>query len=596
MLKTRGAGELRPQDDGAAVTLAGWVHNRRDQGGLIFIDLRDASGIVQVKFDRSTHPEAHAVASEARIEYVLQVRGTVALREARWVNPKLPTGEVEVAAHAATILNPSKTPPFYINEESDVSELLRLQYRYLDLRRPQMHDNIVMRHRVVKLIRDFMTERGFIEIETPILLKSTPEGARDYLVPSRVHPGEFYALPQSPQQLKQLLMVAGMERYFQIARCFRDEDLRGDRQPEFTQLDLEMSFVEEEDIFELIESLFLRLTRELTPQLSVPAPFPRLTYAEAMRRFGSDKPDLRYGLELFDASDLLRESEFGVFRGALAAGGQVRGIVAPGCAGYTRRQTDELIELVKTRGAKGLVPVALQGEGDLDSLTMDEVRSSAARYLRVDEVQALARRGGAARGDLILLVADKPATANAALDLLRRTLAKQLGLEDSRVLAGAFITEFPMFEWNEDEGRWDALHHPFTAPLDDDLALLDSDPGAARSRAYDFVCNGWELASGSIRIHDRAMQRRIFDLLNISPEAQQARFGHMLEAFEYGAPPHGGIAPGIDRMVALLLGESDIREVIAFPKTKSASDPMTGAPSPVDERQLRDLHIKVDLL
>jgi aspartyl-tRNA synthetase len=596
VLKTRGAGELRPQDDGAEVTLAGWVHNRRDQGGLIFIDLRDASGIVQVKFDRSTHPEAHAVASEARIEYVLQVRGTVALREARWVNPKLATGEVEVAAHAATILNPSKTPPFYINEESEVSELLRLQYRYLDLRRPRMHENLVMRHHAVKLIRDFMTERGFIEIETPILLKSTPEGARDYLVPSRVHPGEFYALPQSPQQLKQLLMVAGMERYFQIARCFRDEDLRGDRQPEFTQLDLEMSFVEEEDIFELIESLFLRLTRELTPQLSVPAPFPRLTYAEAMRRFGSDKPDLRYGLELFDASDLLRESEFGVFRGALEAGGAVRGIVAPGCAGYTRRQTDELIELVKTRGARGLVPIALQGEGGLESLTLDDVRSSAARYLRVDEVQALAQRGGAARGDLILLVADKPATVNAALDLLRRTLAKQLGLEDPRVLAGAFITEFPMFEWNEDEGRWDALHHPFTAPLDEDLSLLDSDPGSARSRAYDFVCNGWELASGSIRIHDRAMQRRIFDLLNISPEAQQARFGHMLEAFEYGAPPHGGIAPGIDRLVALLLGETDIREVIAFPKTKSASDPMTGAPSPVDERQLRDLHIKVDLV
>ncbi|HLZ70207.1 MAG TPA: aspartate--tRNA ligase [Dehalococcoidia bacterium] len=596
MLKTRSAGELRPQDDGAEVTLAGWVHNRRDQGGLIFIDLRDAGGIVQVKFDRSTHPEAHSVAAEARPEYVLQVQGAVALREARWVNPRLATGEVEVAVSAAKILNVSKTPPFYINEESDVSELLRLQYRYLDLRRPRMHENIVMRHRAVKLIRDFMTERGFIEIETPILLKSTPEGARDYLVPSRVHPGDFYALPQSPQQLKQLLMVAGMERYFQIARCFRDEDLRGDRQPEFTQLDLEVSFVEEEDIFELIESLFLRLTRELTPRLAVPAPFPRLTYAEAMRRFGSDKPDLRYGLELFDASDLLRGSEFGVFRSAIESGGQVRGIVAPGCAGYTRRQTDELIELVKTRGAKGLVPIALQGDGHLDSLTMDDVRSSAARYLRVDAVQALARRGGAGRGDLILLAADKPATVNAALDLLRRTLAKQLGLEDANVLAGAFITEFPMFEWNEDEGRWDALHHPFTAPLDEDLALLDSDPGAARSRAYDFVCNGWELASGSIRIHDRAMQRRVFDLLNISPEAQQERFGHMLEAFEYGAPPHGGIAPGIDRMVALLQGETDIREVIAFPKTKSAADPMTGAPSPVEEKQLRDLHIKVDLV
>ncbi|MHB8577212.1 MAG: aspartate--tRNA ligase, partial [Dehalococcoidia bacterium] len=365
MLKTRNCGELTAADDGGTVTLAGWVHTRRDQGGLIFIDLRDATGIVQVKFDRATAPDPHGVASEARSEYVVQVTGVVRRREARWVNPKLSTGEIEVEAGSAAVLNPSKTPPFYINEDSDVSELLRLQYRYLDLRRPTMHANLVIRHKVVKFIRDFMTDRGFIEVETPILLKSTPEGARDYLVPSRVHEGHFYALPQSPQQLKQLLMVAGIERYFQIARCFRDEDLRGDRQPEFTQLDLEVSFVEEEDIFELIETMFTRMTAELTPRFTVPSPFPRITYAESMRRFGSDKPDLRYGLELFDASDLLEGTAFTVFSSALAAGGQVRGIVAPGGAAFSRRQTDVYIELVKTRGAKGLVSIALQGEGDL---------------------------------------------------------------------------------------------------------------------------------------------------------------------------------------------------------------------------------------
>jgi aspartyl-tRNA synthetase len=389
-------------------------------------------------------------------------------------------------------------------------------------------------------------------------------------------------------------MVAGVERYFQIARCFRDEDLRGDRQPEFTQLDLEVSFVEEEDIFELIESLFLQMTATVTPHFGVQAPFPRITYAESMRRFGSDKPDLRYGLELFDATDLLAESEFGVFRSAVEAGGRIRGLVVPGGAGYTRRQTDEYIELVKTRGAKGLVPIALQGEGPLDSLTMEDVRSSAARYLKAGEVIAVAERASAARGDLILLVADRESVVNAALDLVRRTVAHQLLLDDPNVLACAFITEFPMFEWNVEEGRWQASHHLFTAPQDEDVPLLASDPGAARSRAYDFVCNGWELASGSIRIHDRELQRQIFELLRIPPEAQQERFGHMLEAFEYGAPPHGGIAPGIDRMVALLLGETDIREVIAFPKTKSASDPMTGAPSPVDEKQLRELHLRVD--
>jgi aspartyl-tRNA synthetase len=597
VLKSRNCGELSPADAGQTVVLAGWVHTRRDQGGIVFIDLRDASGIVQVKFDRSTESAAHAVASEARSEYVLQVTGTIVLREPRWVNPKLLTGELEVAATAAQVLNPSRTPPFYINEDTAaVSEQLRLKYRYLDLRRRRMRDNLVIRHKVVKFIRDFMTDRDFIEIETPILLKSTPEGARDYLVPSRLHPGHFYALPQSPQQLKQLLMVAGLERYFQIARCFRDEDLRGDRQPEFTQLDLEVSFVEEEDIFELIGTMMTGMVQKLAPQFTVPAPFPRMTYAESMRRFGTDKPDLRYGLELFDATDLLANSRFGVFSGAIESGGQVRGLVAPRGATFTRRQADEFIDLVKTRGATGMVTIALQGEGHLDDLTMDDVRSPAARYLTLEEIKALAERSGAARGDMIMLVADRPATVNAGLDLVRRTLAGQQHLADASVLAFLFITEFPMFEWSEVEGRWQASHHLFTAPMSEDLALLDSEPGAARSRAYDLVCNGWELASGSIRIHDQQMQRKILDLLGISPADQEERFGHMLEAFQYGAPPHGGIAPGIDRIVALLVGETDIREVIAFPKTKSAADPMTGAPSLVDEKQLHDLHIALDLV
>jgi aspartyl-tRNA synthetase len=592
VLKDRNCGELRPEDAGATVTLAGWVHNRRDQGGLIFIDLRDHSGIVQVKFDRAAEPEAHAVAAECRAEYVLLVRGTVQRREERWVNPKLATGAIEVEAREARILNSAKTPPFYINQDGEIAETLRLKYRYLDLRRQRMHQNIVLRGAVIKFIRDFMTARGFLEIETPMLIKATPEGARDYLVPSRVHPGKFYALPQSPQQLKQLLMVAGFERYFQIARCFRDEDLRADRQPEFTQLDFELSFVEEEDIYELLETLMLEMTAQLAPHFRVPAPFPRLTYAEAMRRFGTDKPDLRYGMELFDAGDLFRDTQFGVFRAALE-GGVIRGLVAPGGAGFSRRQLDGYTEIARSSGAKGLVPIALTGAGSIEALTMDDVRSTAARYLTIEEVRAVAARAGAQRGDAIFLIADREPVTCAALDALRRALAQDLKLADPQTLAFAFVTEFPMFEWNAEEERWDAVHHPFTAPLTEDIPLLDTDPGRARARAYDLVCNGWELGSGSIRIHERTLQAKIFDLLRISPEEQQERFGHMLEAFEYGAPPHGGMAPGIDRIVALLCGETDIREVIAFPKTKRAADLMLGAPSPVDPRQLRELSLAI---
>ncbi|MGD9893003.1 MAG: aspartate--tRNA ligase [Dehalococcoidia bacterium] len=591
MLKNRYCGQLRAADAGTTATLAGWVHRRRDHGGLTFLDLRDSTGIVQVVVNPTLAPAAHEAAQALRSEYVVRIVGEIVNRQPGAVNPRLPTGEIEVQALTVEVLNPSKTPPFPINDESEPAELTRLTYRYLDLRRPDMAERLRLRHQVVNYIRTFLNDRGFIEVETPILLKSTPEGARDYLVPSRVHPGAFYALPQSPQQLKQLLMVAGVERYFQIARCFRDEDLRADRQPEFTQLDLEMSFVEEKDILDLMEALFIGMTRTLRPDVTIPDPFPRLTYAEAMERFGSDKPDLRYGMEIFDITDLVAGSEFGVFRSAVESRGRVRGIAVPGSAEITRRQIDELTEIAKGRGAKGLVTAGLLG--DPAAIQPDQIRSPVARFLSPTLIGEIAARSGATSGDLLLLVADTYQTGNTVLDTLRREMASRLDLARSDEFSYLFVTDFPLFEWNADRGRWDSAHHPFTAPKEEDLSLLDRDPGRVRSKAYDLVCNGWELGSGSIRIHDRAVQSRIFSLLDISDEEQQDRFGHMLDAFEYGAPPHGGVAPGIDRTVALLAGVGDIREVIAFPKTKTAADPMTGAPSTVDAAQLRDLHIAV---
>jgi len=601
MLKTHSCGELRKEHVGQQVTLAGWVHRRRDHGGLIFIDLRDSQGLVQAVFHPEEAPQAHEAAGGVRNEFVLLVRGEVQPRRAGTENPNLPTGAVEVRVEQVEVLNPSRTPPFPINEDTEVEELLRLRYRYLDLRRERMTRNLRIRGQVTSFIRRFLSDRGFVEIETPILTNSTPEGARDFLVPSRLQRGHFYALPQSPQQYKQLLMVAGFERYFQIARCLRDEDPRADRQFDFTQLDLEMSFATEEDILELFEQLFTELAREVRPDLKLVTPFPRITWHEAMRRFASDKPDLRYGMELFDATDLVAGSEFTVFRNAAGSGGAVEGICVPGGAEFSRKEIDSLTTFVQGYGAKGLVSIALLGAPE--ALDEDGVRSPVAKYLSLDLVRAAAQRAGAGKGDLLLLIAGEgglrqlePGSAHRvkpALDGLRREVAARLKLADPETLHYAFITEFPLVEWNDDAERWEARHHLFTAPMEEDLAFFETDPAGVRSRAYDLICNGMELASGSVRIHERALQEQVFRLLGIAPDDAQRRFGHMLEAFEFGAPPHAGFAPGLDRVVAQLAGEDDIREVIAFPKTKTGADPMTGAPSPVTEQQLQELGIRI---
>ena len=594
MLKTHGCGELRAEHAGERVTLAGWVHRRRDHGGLLFVDLRDSTGITQVVFRPQDAPLAAAVAEGVRSEYVVQIHGEVALRRNGTENADMATGAIELVASEAVILNASETPPFSIAEETNTGEVMRLRYRYLDLRRERMARNLRLRHRVVKFIRDFMDERGFLEVETPTLNLATPEGARDYLVPSRVHPGAFYALPQSPQQWKQLLMVAGVDKYFQIARCYRDEDLRGDRQPEFTQLDVEMAFVEEEDILNLIEELYVDMSEAVAPHFTLPSPFPRLTYAESMERFGSDKPDMRYGLELHDFTNSVRDTEFQVFTRIIEEGGRIRGFVVPGGAEIPRRGIDALTDLAREAGASGMVWAQFNGEGPLDGLTADDVRSPVQRFFTPDQLGALAAECGGKRGDALLLAAGPDALTSKVLDVLRRKVAEDRGLADPDTLAFLFVTEFPMFEWDAEGERWSAVHHLFTAPYEEDLPLLETDPGSMRSHAYDIVCNGQEIASGSIRIHSRDTQMAVFKTLGIGIEEARVKFGHMLDAFTYGAPPHGGIAPGIDRTVALFAGERDIREVIAFPKTKSASDPMTGAPAPVASQQLSDVHIALD--
>ena len=594
MLKTIACGGLRPEHAGTEVTLAGWVHRRRDHGSLVFVDLRDRDGIVQVIFNPDLAPEAHAVAETLRNEWVVQVVGRVEPRPEGTENPELPTGEVEVLASKATVLGRSETPPFYVNEDTEVDELLRLKYRFVDLRRQRMLDMMTLRHRVVKFIRDYLDEQGFLEIETPILIKSTPEGARDFLVPSRLLPGSFYALPQSPQQLKQLLMVAGFEKYFQIARCFRDEDPRADRVVEHTQLDLEMSFVDEEDVLRLIEELYTSMVETLLPEKRVVKPFPRLTYEHAMASYGTDKPDLRFGLELADLSDIAAETEFRVFQAVLKNGGVVKGFRAPGCASYSRRQLDELTDFVKARGAQGLVSMALTGEpGPLSTLEQEGVRSAVSRFLTLDQVKAMAARVGAEVGDLLLIVAGPAKSTNLALGQLRNEMGHRLELADPDELVFAFVVDFPLFEWIEEENRWDAMHHAFSAPKDGYEQLIESDPGRVIGRLYDMICNGEELASGSIRVHTRELQERILKVIGYTPEQIEERFGQLLMAFDYGAPPHGGIAPGIDRLLMVLTNNDNIRDVIAFPKTQSGSDPLFGAPAPIDDAQLAELGLKL---
>jgi aspartyl-tRNA synthetase len=585
--RTHTCGELNKKNVGERVTLSGWVNRRRDHGGLIFLDLRDRYGITQIICDpERSSKEAHDVASELRSEYVIQVTGAVSRRLPGTENPNLSTGEIEITADQITLLNPSRTTPFPINSEAiSVDESLRLKYRYLDLRRPKMRDNIVLRHRIVKAMRDYLDELDFVEVETPILMKSTPEGARDYLVPSRLYAGEFYALPQSPQQLKQLLMVAGLDRYFQIARCFRDEDQRADRQPEFTQLDLEMAFVAEDDVMNLIEGLLVFLTEKLTNKRIKERPFPRLSYQHVMDRYGTDHPDLRFDLPLIEISDLARAGNFGVFQSALTAQGIVKGIRVAGAGGYSRKEVEELTEFARTHGAKGLVSLAISATG--------EIKSPLTKFMSAEEVQAIIQRLEGEAGDLLLFVADSAKVANDVLFRLRNKLGERLNLIDPNEIAYCWVVDFPLFHYDEENKRYDAEHNPFSGMDEAHIERLDSDPLNIRAKQYDIICDGYEVGGGSVRINVAELQHKVFTLMGMNDEQIKEQFGHMLESFTYGAPPHGGIALGVDRLVMLFADEDSIREVIAFPKTQSAIDLLMGAPSPAEDKQLKELHLNV---
>jgi len=580
--RTHGCGALRAADAGQTVTLMGWAFRRRDHGGLVFVDLRDREGLTQCVFDPKEASEAHDKVEGVRAEFVLAVRGTVALRPPGTENSKLPTGAVEVRVSEMKILNDSRPLPFQLEDEGEVDETLRLKYRYLDMRRPSVLKAFQVRDQVCRAVRDYLHAEGFLEVETPFLTRSTPEGARDFLVPSRMQPGSFYALPQSPQLFKQLLMVAGFERYFQIVRCFRDEDLRKDRQPEFTQIDIETSFLDRDDFLPIIEGMVAEIWRRVKG-VELARPFPRLAYDDAMARFGSDKPDLRFGLELQDAAALFAGGEFQAFAQTVAGGGAVKALRIPSAGGMSRKELDDLTSEAKQLGAKGLVWIKVTAEG---------LQSPVAKFLTAVQDRLLALTGGTA-GDLLLLVADTPVVAASVLGRLRVDLARRFRLIPEGRDIFAWVIDFPLVEWNADEKRWDAVHHPFTAPRDEDLALLESDPGKARAKAYDLVLNGQEAAGGSIRIHQQSVQERLFGLIGISKEEARARFGFLLEALEFGAPPMGGIAFGLDRLAASLAGQESIREVIAFPKTQKGTCPLTDAPAPVDARQLRDLGIRV---
>jgi len=592
LLRSHSCHQLNGESVGQKVMLAGWVDRRRDHGGLIFIDLRDREGLVQVVFNPEKSKKCHDIASQLRNEYVIRAGGQVALRPPGTENKKLASGEIEVIADSIEILNTSRTPPFYINEDTDVDENLRLKYRYLDLRRSRMKDILILRHRVVGYMRRFLDERGFIDIETPILIKSTPEGARDYLVPSRVYPGKFYALPQSPQQLKQLLMVAGVEKYYQIARCFRDEDTRADRQPEFTQLDIEMSFIDEEDVIKLMEEMFTGLVESVKPEAKLVKPFTRMTYADAIECYGNDKPDLRFGMEIKDISDIAARTDFAVFKNIIGEGGKVKAICVAGCDGYSRQQLNELNELAKNFGAKGLVTISLDSSApSLDKLTGESIKSVAAKYLSLEQIKEMAVRLEAAPGDLLLIVAGDDAMVGTVLGKLRLEMGKRLNLADPNLYCFAFIEKFPLMDWNEEEKHWQPMHHPFTSPREEDIPLLDTAPEKVYGRHYDMVLNGYEIAGGSIRIHKGELQKKVFKLMGYSDTDVEERFGHLLEAFNYGAPPHGGIAAGIDRILMILTGAETIREVIPFPKNQNAADLLFGAPSALSQEQLNELHI-----